>query len=233
MNADTLKLQSTQTTEPMPLIAQRFDLPFIGFYESFHMAEADNIIIIDIENAGDDLDAPTKDLIMENHYNKTDWAGYRAAIAKDYAEWLIFEVIEKLPAMRVNLYSPSQYNFVSDTIEVAFAEPLPQLTLSYFQANGLMDDVRKAICDTHTSREGYISFVNPNPADDEIFTEPHYLTQAFWVLACHAFDIDPNDCAALSEIDDKFIAYALARNIYDIAYYANHHSGNEELMGYK
>lgn len=240
MVSDLMTIQTPEPTEAnFTEPKQQFDLPFTGFYNTVHGDEPDNIINTDMDNAFFDNDVQVVgdlyDTIMNNHYGNTDWHGYRKAVSVEYARWLLSEVLnipyDQLPFMSVDIHSPKEYNSKTDRIEIGLLEPLPELNARYFEANDLLQSTLDLIKESYTSRDGFISFINPNPTIEQVFSEPCYLTKAFFIYACHKLDIAADD-EALSMIDDMFINHALEQGVYDEAYHANHSSNNAELLGY-
>lgn len=180
----------------------RFDLPFIGFYQSeFEQLPFDELDYI-LDVGDDDLAGVLPDDYM---YEQFDWAKYYDAVASLYAGW----VFEKLGFVGTDytykVVSPKEYNFINDIILVQTSTLPEQLSIAYFTDNGMLDDLQQFIRDSYTSRDGFISFVEPNPDLQVSFFEYPYLSVACYMVVCKAFGIDYNDDDALSTLNGQFV----------------------------
>lgn len=248
-DSDNVQKADTPTTatpdevaaEPEPTTHQ-LEMPFTGFYESYHTNKPSEIIEQDIANADENditLDDKTIDRIWDNfwgyerlNHDGFNWRKYYEQVANRYAYFVLCTVIDGTyqdlaPILQsVVLDSPREYNFTTDKIYAVMTQRPQNLTLEYFQANDLIDPLVWFIKERHSSRSGYISFVNPKPTLDEVFATADnnpYIDCAMYVLTCHAFGLDPYDGYMFNadEIDSQFIDYMYEQGYYDDFTYDN------------
>lgn len=177
---------------------EQLALPFDGFYES-HIDMA--------------IDAEAEYLLDTNPDAAiaVDYDG----IASDYTAWLFCEVygctrtVGDMMAAIITLKRPREYNFRTDEIllpAVYVQRHLPNLNLEYFREHGLLQPTFALIEEWYTSRDGYISFVNPQPTPEAVFTYGAYLEAALRVYTAHLLSCPIDDVVFLLAKD--FISYA-------------------------
>lgn len=222
---------------------QQLEILFVGFYQSYHAEQPNEVVEADINDAFENdiiLDDDIIDLIWNEFNAKFNWQKYFEQVACIYARFVLATVLEPSQSVapilqRVEVDSPCEYNFTNDKIYAVMTERPQNLTLEYFQANDLIDPLIWFIKSRHSTRDGYISFVNPNPTLDEVFAisdDNPYIDCAMYVLTCHAFELDPYDgyMHNASEIDDQFIGYMHGNGYYNDFAYDNTPSGCFDLM---
>lgn len=126
-------------------------LPFAGLYYSLIDMEVDSCISREIEYAEIDCDEGRKEAIESFTYLN----GAGEQIAKAYAEWVSGEI--ELDIEFIAMRSPRFCNFETDEILVNInTDDLPSLT------DSLKNELADMAKDLYTSRDGYISFVDPD-----------------------------------------------------------------------
>ena len=193
-------------------------LPFIGFYESYHTAQPHEIMEAEIGNYGELITDDQSDNILDIFHNEFAYNGYRQKVAELYAHWLVHQLDPNAAVTAIELHSPKEYNFTTDTITVTLARPIPNLTLDYFTENGLMCETLAVIKERYISRAGFISFVNPTPPPYSVFIEPAYLDCAFEVLVYHTLEMDYTNTSyshLSADLDTAFMDYMVEGNWYD------------------
>ena len=194
-------------------------LPFIGFYESYHTAQPHEIMEAEIGNYGELITDEQSDNILDIFHSEFAYNVYHQKIAELYAHWLIHRLDPNAVFTAIELHSPKEYNFTTDTITVTLAVPIPNLTLDYFTENGLMYETLAVIKERYTSRDGFISFVNPTPPTPySVFIEPAYLDCALEVLVYHTLEMDYTNTSYShleADLDTAFTDYMVEGNRYD------------------
>lgn len=220
--------------EPEPT-THILEIPFTGFYESYHANKPSEIILQDIANAGENgitLTDEDTDRIWYSFDDGFKWREYFELVADSYAHFVLCTVIEGTyqdlaPILqRVEIDSPSEYNFMTDKIYAVMTQRPQNLTLEYFKVNDLIEPLLWFIEERYSSRSGYISFVNTRPKLDEMFAisdDNPYIDCAMYVLTCHAFGLDPYDGYTVNahRIDRQFIDFMYEHGYYDDFVYAN------------
>jgi len=130
-----------------------------------------------------EYDNEESDIESYNEENKTDlsfddfnfdYADYRKRVAKAFVNKLESELKYWLPDINIEfqeLYSPMEYNFTNDSINVSIQVDLNEL-LGLIEAR--KEDAAKYFKDKYTSRSGFISF---HSADIDNWLDPDYILQ--------------------------------------------------------
>jgi hypothetical protein len=151
-------------------IGQTYLPVFPGFYGTyFEPDEAFELESVNIQRQENDLEPlEYKDLDF-------DYEGYKNNVCEasaNYIEYLLFglNIIKKIKFEK--LYSPIEYNFANDSIDVEI-EFFPENLSKYI--NEHFDSFKKYIKDNYTSHDGFLSYYS-NDAEDwkydtENFTE--------------------------------------------------------------
>lgn len=225
----------SEAVEPEPQATEQLEIMFVGFYQSYHAEQPSEVIEQDIDNALEDginLADETIDKIWDNFngcecqdHKGFNWCEYFGQVANEYARFVLATVLDPSQDLTaviqgVEVDSPREYNFVNDKIYAKLTQRPLNLTLDYFQANNLIDPLMWFIKSRHSSRDGYISFVNPNPTLGEVFAtngDNPYIDCAMYVLTCHAFELDPYKGYSYNanELDNQFISRMIEGGYYD------------------
>lgn len=208
---DFVSLTLSETpAEPEPTTFQ-IELPFMGFYESYHNEYPTEQMERELQDKGEALTDEQDTWLWDTFHDEFDYRTFRQGVANLYAHWLIHSVAPNAPIQQVDIIYPKEYNFTTDKIVVTLAEPLSELNLDYFTVNGLMYETLATIKQRYTSRSGFISFVEPTPPTPEsVFVEPAYLDIAFEIYAYHKLEMDyenGNSQYLLGDLDSEFMDY--------------------------
>lgn len=212
--------------EPEPTTHQ-LEIPFVGFYQGYHTEQPCDEIEREIDNAFENdinLDGEIIEKIWDNFNDGFNWRKYFEQVANEYARFVLTTVdpSQDLATIlqQVEVDSPREYNFTNDKIYATMTQRPHNLSLKYFTDNDLIDPLMWSIKSRHSTREGYISFVNPEPTLDEVFAvsdDNPYIDCAMYVLTCQAFEFDPYKGYSYNanEIDNQFIDYMLNGGYYN------------------
>lgn len=211
---DTASLSETADTPQMQL-----GLPFAGFYQTIHCDQPDDFMEAEMGNYGELITDEQSDDLWDIFHSEFDYNGYRQKVAEWYAHWLVHKLDPNAVFTNIELHSHKEYNFTTDTITVTLARHMPNLTLDYFTENGLMCEALAVIKERYTSRDGFISFVNPiPPTPNSVFTEPAYIDCAFEVLVYHTLEMDYTNTTyrrLRADLDTAFMDYMFEHGWYD------------------
>lgn len=182
---------------------EQIALPFDGFYES-HIAMA-------IDDEVEYLQLTARDDYPSYTGIAVDYDG----IATAYTAWLFREVydctltISDMMAAIITLDRPREYNFRTDEIllpAVYVQNHVPSLNEAYFRDHDLLQPTLALIEDWYTSRDGYISFVNPHPTPEAVFAYGAYLEAALRVYTAHLLNCPIEE--VVSTLAEAFVSYA-------------------------
>lgn len=140
----------------------KLQLPFAGFYDSYHDNNFDNILEMELYNLEEELGATEEELEeFSNAYYDTDWAkahqDYVEYYVQRFADWLEDNSKTKFNFTDIEVHSPREYNFVNDSIEAS----LPSETFNrvyLFVTRFLQRRLKATIEDKFTSRDGFYSY---------------------------------------------------------------------------
>lgn len=216
--------ETVQTTDDTPTKTVQIELPFMGLYGSFHTGQPSEIMERALSDNAETLTYEQNDDFWRIFHTEFDYKKYHQKLANLYAHWLIHSLYDVTIA-DVELHCPREYNFTTDTITVTVNATLEQLdlTLDYFKCNPIDNDdtllveTLAYIKEKYTSRDGFVSFVEPTPPTlESVFIEPAYLDCAFEIYTYHKFDMEYwNYRYLLNELDEKFIEYMHEQGHYD------------------
>ena len=118
---------------------QRFEIPFMGFYETVLDMHLQN----ELEQSELDIDA-------------VDWAATRLRIARAYAETWLHKV--GLTGEFVEMLSPREYNFETDRLVVTVEHDARLRELAGIAGKR---DFAAWVTENYSTRSGFVSFVDP------------------------------------------------------------------------
>ena len=132
-------------------------IPFSGFYGSIHEGELDR----EVENLADywaeDIGTDIPQSLMDLFWDSVDWPIAQLEYVKAYVESFGAEYLDG-DCEFVTMTSPREYNFETDR---AFAT-VGRSTLAKIYRGASRDVLTRIAKERHTSRDGFISFYDPN-----------------------------------------------------------------------
>jgi len=136
---------------------------FPGFYETFYSFDFSDCeyALFNDPDAVKEAYPKVYEWIMENLYDYVDYSAYRNATAEAFVEALLDYIREELPGLSAiikgieyqTVQSPKEYNFQSDSINIAVDVNLAELCKLFVNSQG----VREYLKARYTSCSGFIS----------------------------------------------------------------------------
>ena len=190
-------------------------IPFDGFYESFISADIDHQIGQQIEWDCDLYDLnESEEEILYNNYLTVNTSYFYNQIAKDYTNFYIDELNERLKGFTLKatykcFCSPREYNFETDRIFIEIEENHAVDFIEHIVKN-YKKELEKKIQDMFTSRSGFISFYK-NSID--LWTKDFKEWDCNMIGTCfELFDLEEEDINySLSD----YLTESISENLYD------------------
>lgn len=127
-------------------------IPFSGFYYSLHASVLDSAL----ESIFSDNDGSARDYILYAAQDATDWRHVHQNYAVEYAAAFAAEF--NLPLHFESMKSPREYNFTTDVIYCTISAD----DSAWLYATCDKSLLAKIARETFTSRDGFISFYDPD-----------------------------------------------------------------------